>query len=365
MKKFIAMILSMTMLLSMAGCSGSTNKDNETTTAATTEGANNESNSDETQAKKDLKDFKIAMITDTGGVNDQSFNQSAWEGLQKLQSETQAAIKYLESKQASDYSTNLDKLADEENDLIWGVGFALGDAILDAARANPDIHYAIVDNSYEETPSNVTGVMFRAEEPSFVVGYIAGKTTKTDKVGFVGGITSNIIDQFQYGFQAGVDYAAKELNKTIDVSVQYAENFGDAAKGKGIASKMISEGCDIVYHAAGGTGVGVIEAAKEANVFAIGVDRDQAYLAPDNVLTSALKLVGQAVNLVSQLHMDGEEMGGQTLTFGLKENCVGISEDHKNMSDEVYNDAIALEEKIKAGEIVPPYNKETYDSFMK
>lgn len=363
MKKLLAILLSMAMTATaISGCSNSSNN-NETSTTAQTE--SQDTSQEQTETQKDFKDFKIAMITDTGGVNDQSFNQSSWEGLQKLQSETGASIKYIESKQTSDFSTNLDKLADEGNDLIWGIGFALSDAILAAAQANPDLKYAIVDNSYEETPSNLTGVMFRAQEPSFIVGYIAGKTTKTDKVGFVGGITSNIIDQFQYGFQAGVDYAAKELNKTISVDVQYAESFGDAAKGKGIATRMISDGCDIVYHAAGGAGTGVIEAAKEANVFAIGVDRDQAYLAPDNVLTSALKLVGEAVNLVSQLTMNGEEFGGQTLTFGLKEKCVGIPEEHKNMSDEVYNAAIALEEKIINGEIVPPYNKETYDAFMK
>jgi basic membrane protein A len=160
------------------------------------------------------------MVTDTGGVNDQSFNQSSWEGLQSLNKDTGAKVSYLESKQAADYATNLDKLADDDNDIIWGIGYAMAGAIGNAAKQNPDISYAIVDNEYDEKtmPSNVTGVMFRAQESSFLVGYIAGKTTKTNKVGFVGGQTSAIIDQFQYGYQAGVDYAAKELNKTISVS---------------------------------------------------------------------------------------------------------------------------------------------------
>lgn len=366
MKKLITILLSMTMAMSLGACSSNDSSSESTTAseAVTQQNSSSEAdNADNTQAQQG--EFKVAMITDTGGVNDQSFNQSAWEGLQKFSQTTGSAVKYLESKQASDYSTNLDKLADEGNNLIWGVGFALADAILAAAQSNPDLNYAIVDNAYDETPSNVTGVMFRAEEPSFIVGYIAGRTTQTDKVGFVGGITSNIIDQFQYGFQAGVDYAAKELNKTIDVQVQYAESFGDSALGKGIATRMISDGCDIIYHAAGGAGVGVIEAAKEANKFAIGVDRDQAYLAPDNVLTSALKLVGHAVDLVTTDFVNGQQIGGKTLTFGLKEDCVGIPEEHKNMSDEVYNDAMAIQERIKNGEITPPYNKDTYDKFMK
>lgn len=151
-----------------------------------------------------------------------------------------AKVSYLESKQESDYATNLDKVVDSGNKLVWGIGFAMSDAITKAAKANPDVSYAIVDNSYgDDTPANVTGVMFNAQEPSFIVGYIAAKTTKTGKVGFVGGIKSGIIDQFQYGYQAGVQYAAKELGKDITVDVQYAESFSDASKGKAIANKNV------------------------------------------------------------------------------------------------------------------------------
>jgi basic membrane protein A len=316
------------------------------------------------------KEFKVEMVTDTGGVNDQSFNQSSWEGLQNFEKNNPGTkVSYLESKQESDYSTNLDKAVDDGSNLVWGIGFAMSDALLNSAKENPKVSYAIVDNSYDGTPdgtpANVTGVMFRAQEPSFLVGYIAGKTTKTNKVGFVGGITSSIIDQFQYGYQAGVAYAAKELGKDITVDVQYADSFSDASKGKAIAEKMYSSGCDIVFHAAGGAGVGVIEAAKEANKFAIGVDRDQAYLAPDNVLTSALKLANVAVENLSKEAMNGTKIGGKTFTYGLKENAVGIPTENKNMDPAVYKAAMALEDKIKDGTIVPPYNKETFDAFGK
>ena len=313
------------------------------------------------------KEYKVAMVTDTGGVNDQSFNQSSWEGLQNFEKNNKGAkVSYLESKQESDYATNLDKVVDGGNKLVWGIGFAMADAITNAAQSNPDVSYAIVDNSYgDKTPANVTGVMFRAQEPSFMVGYIAAKTTKTNKVGFVGGIKSEIIDQFQYGYQAGVQYAAKELGKDITVDVQYAESFSDASKGKAIANKMFSSGCDIVFHAAGGVGVGVIEAAKEANKFAIGVDRDQAYLAPDNVLTSALKLANVAVENLSKEAMNGTKIGGKTYTYGLKENAVGIPTENKNMDPAVYKAAIAIQDKIKDGSIVPPYNDETFKAFGK
>ena len=156
---------------------------------------------------------------------------------------------------------------------------------------------------------------------------------------------------------------AKELGRDIDISVQYAESFSDAAKGKAIATKMYSDGCGVIYHAAGGSGTGVIEAAKEADKWVIGVDRDQAYLAPENVLTSALKLVGKAVKEVSIEAMEGKTIGGQTLTFGLKEDCVGIPEEHGNMADGVYEDTLKVAESIKNGELVPPTTKETYEAF--
>lgn len=363
-KRIIALLLSATMLVSLTACGAKNDAGKDTTEGTNTEQPADDA-AEDTAGDADKKtDFSAGMVTDTGGVNDQSFNQSAWEGLQSFKEKTDAAVSYLESTQETDYAPNLDKQVDEGKNLIWGIGYAMADAILTAADTNPDINFAIVDNSYDDkTPSNVTGVMFRAQEPSFIVGYIAGLTTKTGKVGFVGGQTSNIIDQFEYGYKAGVDYAAKELGKEISVDVQYAESFGDSAKGKAIATKMFSDGCDIVFHAAGGVGVGVIEAAKEAGKFAIGVDRDQAYLAPENVLTSALKLVNVAVELVSTEALNGTDIGGKTYTYGLSEDAVGIPEENPNMDSAVYDKAIEVEQLIKDGTIVPPYDKDTYKTY--
>lgn len=338
MKRIISILLAVTMLVTFAGCGSSANN------------ANN--------------NFKVAMVTNSGGVNDESFNESAWLGLQEFSRETGAEVTYLESNQATDYITNLDKLADQNCNLIYAVGFVMADSVLTASASNPEINYAIIDYSYgDETPSNVTCIIFRAQESAFVVGYIAGMTTKTNKVGFVGGIKGIVIDQFEYGYRAGVDYAAKELGKSIDVSIQYIESFTDTAKAKATASKMFSDGCDIIFHAAGGAGVGVIEAAKDSNKFVIGVDKDQSNLAPGNVLTSALKLVNNAVNIISTNCINGDEIGGITLTYGLKEDCVGIPENNPNMDQKVYENAIALEQKVKDGDIIPPCDKESYESF--
>lgn len=340
MKKLLAGILSFAMVFSLAAC-GKT-------------GGTGSSN------------FSAAMVTDTGGVNDQSFNQSAWEGLQQFKKDTGAKVSYLESKQESDYGPNLDKLVDQKNNLIWGIGFAMADAVKTAAKQNPDKKYAIIDFAYgNETPKNAVGVVFKAQEPSFLVGYIAAKTTKTNKVGFVGGIKGDVIDQFEFGYRAGVAYAAKELKKDITVEVQYANSFVDAAAGKAITSSMYSKGSDIVFHAAGGVGIGVIEAAKEANKFAIGVDRDQAYLAPKNVLTSAMKLVGKAMILVTKDIKDGKDIGGTTQVFGIKEGAAGIPEKNPNVSDDVLKATKTVEKDIVDGKIVVPSNKDTFDSYIK
>ncbi len=342
MKRVMALTLFLAMIISTAGCSIKTGLEDEE------------------------KKFTVAMVTDTGGVNDQSFNSSAWEGMSKFAENTGSKARYIESSQASDYLVNIDRLADENCDLIWGIGFALSDVVQRAAKTNPELNYAIADYSFgDKTPENITGVFFRAEESAFVVGFIAGMTTKTDSVGFVGGIKGSVIDQFEYGYRAGVVYASKLRGKSINIRVQYAESFSDAAKGKAIASLMYSNGCDVVLHAAGGAGVGVIEAAKEAGKFAIGADLDQSYLAPNNVLTSAMKNVGKAVEIVSTKALSGEKTGGKDLSFGIKEDCVGIPDENPNVAPDVVQKAKELEEKIGSGEIKPPNNLESYNEFIK
>ena len=319
-------------------------------------GCNNPKKDDGGQKASGEKKKKLTMVTDTGGVNDQSFNQSAWEGMTELKDKNGWDVSYLESKQDSDYATNLDKAVDAESDLVWGVGFAM---------ANPNTQFAIIDNGNESQVANFTGVMFRAQEPSFVVGYIAARTTKTGKVGFVGGISSALIDQFEYGYRGGVAFANKENNTNVEVSAQYAESFSDAAKGKAIANSMYSDGCDVVFHAAGGVGTGVIEAAKDANKLAIGVDRDQAYLAPENVLTSALKRVNVAIVEISEKILKDGQKGGTTISLGASEDAVGIAEEHHLMGEDTYKAAIGLLDKIKAGSVVPPASKDDLDKYVK
>lgn len=317
-------------------------------------------------AKKNQTDNRplVGMVTFEGGVDDASYNQSAWEGLQWLSGRTNCNIKFLESDGEADFSENIHKLIDDGAKLCWGIGYSGKDDLLEEAAEHPDINFAIVDNSFEDAPANLTGVMFRAQEPSFLVGYIAGSVTSADKVGYIGGEKSSILDQFEYGYKAGVAYAAKELNKDIEVCTEYAGTFSDPAKGHELAAKMYADGCDIIFHAAGETGTGVIEEAAAEGKFVIGVDKDQSYLAPENVLTSALKYVNIAVCDVSEVFLEGEDIGGKTITFGLAEGAVGVSEDHSLYSDEIYDKMLDLAEQIRAGSLIPPSNSYEYEDFI-
>ncbi len=318
---------------------------------------------DESGDSDNISNEKIGMVTDIGGIDDASFNQSAWEGLTSLSQKTGVETTYLENKGEVDFAGKIRQIVDEGSTLCWGIGYASADPLLEVSKEHPEINFAVIDSSYSNTPENVTGVVFRAQEPSFIVGYIACTASKTGKIGFVGGVHGDIIDQFEYGYRAGVDYASYVYGKKVDVDIEYTESFSDEALGKKIAERMYSEGCDIVFAAAGACGIGVIEAAKETGNYAIGVDRDQSDLAPENVLTSAMKLVNVAIERVSESYLKDEPVGGKTLSFGLTEGAVGIPEKHDNYRDEIYDAALVVEDMIESGEIKPPAKSGEYYIF--
>ena len=307
------------------------------------------------------KTLKIGMVADTGGINDESFNQSAWEGLQQAQKDLGVEIKVIESKQASEYVSNIDSLVDEGMDLVIGVGFTMKDAIQEEAKNYPDQQFAIIDETYDSIPKNVTPILFKENEATFLTGLIAGRMTKTNQVGFIGGMENPIIGRFEYGFKYGV----KTANSAADVKTQYAGTFSDAAKGKSIANQMYGNNIDIILSAAGGTGLGAIESAKENNKYAIGVDKDQSSLAPDNVLTSALKKVNVGVYDVVKELVNGNLQGGQAKVYGLKEDGVGIPESTKNLvPQEVLDYVNEMKEKVKNGDIKVPATESEYNKSI-
>jgi len=300
--------------------------------------------------------LRFAMVTDVGGLGDQSFNDSANEGLERAKAELGAEIIVVESKAMDQYETNLRNLAEQGYDMIWGVGFLLTDAIKNVAEQYPDIKFGLVDASFTDADGNllvlpnVMNVLFKEQEGSFLVGVIAALTTKTNVVGFVGGMQFPLIEKFEAGYIAGV----RAVNPDIKVLSAYTGKFDDPARGKEMAIGQFGQNADVIYHASGACGIGVIEAAKEKGLWAIGVDSDQNHLAPENVLTSMMKRVDVGVFNGCKTLYDNAFVPGVT-TLGLPEGGVGYA---PTTSEDVDAEILArvdeLAAKIAAGEIVVP-----------
>ena len=308
--------------------------------------------------------IKVGMITDVGGVHDESFNQSSWEGLQATQKELgkdKLDVNYLESTQDSDYKPNIEQFVEDEYDLIIGVGYKLANELETAAKNYPDQQFAIIDHTYEKQPENITSLSFESNESSYLAGLIAAKKTETNKVAFIGGIKSATLDKFEYGFRAGV----KAANPKCELTVRYLNSFSDSALAKSVANQMHKDGVDVIYTAAGAAGTGAIEAAKENNKMAIGVDVDQSPLAPDNIISSTMKNVNVSiVNLVGEILEDNYQ-GGQVIVNTLASGGVGLSDTTKDhVSKDILDYVNEQAGKIKSGEIVVPENEKQYNEIV-
>ena len=310
------------------------------------------------------KVYTIGMITDTGGVNDESFNQSTWEGLQKAEKKfgsDKVKVKYLESTKDADYVPNIETFVEEDLDLIIGVGYKMAGAIEEASKNYPDVQFAIIDHSYEKQPENVTSLIYEDNTAAYLAGLVAAKKTETNKVAFIGGIKSATLDKFEYGFRAGV----KAANPNCELTVRYLNSFSDSALAKSVANQMHKDGVDVIYTAAGAAGTGAIEAAKENNKMAIGVDVDQSPLAPDNIISSTMKNVNVSiVNLVGEILEDNYQ-GGQVIVNTLASGGVGLSDTTKDhVSKDILDYVNEQADKIKSGEIKVPENEKQYNEIV-
>ena len=328
----------------------------EATEAESEEASSEEETEAETEEDIDGTGFKIGMVTDVGGVNDGSFNQSAWEGLQRAGEAFGCEVKYIESKGDADYVPNIESFLDEDYDLIVCVGYMMADAVRDAAELYPDQKFAIIDDASNADLDNVTCMMFEQEQASYLVGLAAGYTTESNIVGFVTGAANETMNSFGYGYCAGV------LDANPDATIlQYnANNFGDASGGKTAVNTMVTKGADVVFHAAGGTGIGVIDGCKENKIWAIGVDSDQSPLAPETILTSALKRVDNACYDATKKTILGTLEGGVE-TYDLAAGGVDIAPTTDNLSKDVLEKIEKAKKDIIAGDLVVPKNQEEFE----
>ena len=294
----------------------------------------------------------VAIVYSTGGKGDKSFNDSAFRGLQQAQKELGITFKEYEPKDATAEAENvLRQFAESgEHDLIIGVGFTMKDAVATVAAAFPDQKFAMVDD--EVDLPNVASLKFKEHEGSFLVGALAAMMSKTNTVGFVGGLESPVIEKFQAGFEQGAKYVNPNI-KTLSVYLGGANPFNDPASAKAKTETLIQQGADVVYHAAGGSGNGMFQAVKEKGVFAIGVDSNQDDIIPGFVLTSMLKNVDAAIFNTIKSILDGK-FEAKVQEFGINENGVGTT-DFKLTKDKIGEENIKkleqIKEDIKAGKI--------------
>ena len=311
----------------------------------------------------------VALVTDGGGVDDKSFQQSAWEGLEKWGKENgvkqgKNGYTYYQSKSHADFKTNYDQAVSAGFKNIYGIGFQLTSTVNEEAKKHPDTNFMIVDDIAKKR-DNVVSVTFKSEQSSYLAGVAAAKTTKTNKLGFVGGMESAVVKTFEAGFVAG----AKSVNPDIQVDVQYVGSFTDAGKGKTIAASMYQNGTDVIFSAAGGAGAGVFTEAKDLNseknaadkVWVIGVDRDQsaegAYTSKDGkesnfVLASTLKEVGAAVKDITEKTVDGKFPGGETVRYALTDGGVDLAE--TNLSEDASTAVADAKQAILDGKVTVP-----------
>ncbi|RYJ13598.1 BMP family ABC transporter substrate-binding protein [Halogeometricum borinquense] len=342
----------------LAGCSGGPTGGDSTATETDTEADTTESGETTQETTEESGPAEnIGMVYALGGLGDKSFNDAAKRGIERAKSELGIEYNEAQPSAAEEFPTFQRRFAQSANpdyDLICCIGFAQKSALKQTSKNFPDQKFMLVDDQIDR--DNVASYTFKEHEGSFLVGHLAGLLTtqqfeagagstsgNSKKVGFVGGREAPLIKKFQAGFEAGAKHADEELT----VSTAYAGSFSDSAKGKEIATSMYEDGADIVYHAAGGTGLGVFQAAQEQGKFAIGVDSDQSKTDPNYanvILASMVKRVETAVHTSVENITEDEYNGGEKTTLGLEKNgieCVygqeiggGIPEDVKTAVSE-------------------------------
>lgn len=333
----IALFLSLMLLVSaLAGC-GNNAAQNSTANAgaASTTG---------TAAGAKLK---VGIILTTSGRGDKSFNDSALAGLDRAKAELGVEYKEIQPKDVADIAKSIEFLAKEKYDLVFAVGFNSASALKEVAPNYPDTKFVIIDYNFgDEILPNLKSLVFREEEGSFLAGVLAVEMSKTGVVGFVGGMESSLIKKFEKGFAAGVE-AAKPGTEVIAQYVSAdASGFNNPSRAKEIALNMISKNADIIYHAAGGSGQGMLEAVEEKGITAIGVDSNQNWVKPGHVIASMLKRVDNAVYTIVKEDVDGTLKMGDTQIYGLDVDGVGLTDLNELTPDEKEGISEADQEKI-------------------
>ncbi|MBS5951840.1 MAG: BMP family ABC transporter substrate-binding protein [Clostridium sp.] len=321
--------------------------------------------------------LKVGMVTDAGTIDDKSFNQGTWEGIEKAKEELKIDSNYLKpaGTTEAEYMKEIGNLYDTDYKFIVTPGFKFETAIFQAQDKYTDAKFVIIDGSpnngkekeerIEKVGDNSVAVFFAEEQAGFLAGVAASLELKTGDLGFIGGMEIPAVQKFNWGFQQGIKYANENLGTTMSLkaeNVLYQGTFDNSAAGQQLAATMYDNGVKAIFAAAGGVGVGAINeakarAAKGEEVWIIGVDVDQyEHGVMENgksvILTSAIKKIDEATFNIIKDELDGKFPGGQTLTFDAKTGGIGIPEENPNLSKETTDKVADILSQIKDGKIV-------------
>lgn len=302
------------------------------------------------------KTLKLGMVSDVGGVDDASFNQNTWEGLEKAGKDFGVEAQFIESQAQADYEKNITELAEQKYDLIVTVGFLLADATAKMAAQYPDVNFTIVDVTYDPPIPNVQGIAFNTDEAAFPIGYLAAgwavlKDPTDPQVGWVAGMQIPTVEIFIVGYENGVKYYNEQKGTDVKSSGVYVGDFEAPDKGKIQGNSLIDEGVDVIFGVGGKTGNGGITAAKERGKWGIGVDVDQYNTLPnekDILLTSCVKRLDNSVYAVAQSVRDGKFAGGTNYVGTAANGGVGLAPYH-DFEDEIPAELKAEVEAILKG----------------
>jgi len=352
-KKALVLTVVLSLLISsLAGCA----KPTKTPTAA--------------EPTKAASGKKVALILATGGLGDQSFNDLTYAGMQRAEKELNVKFDYVEPKAIADYEIQQSEMASSgDYSVIVCVGFDQADALTKVATQYPDQKFAIIDMVVDKP--NVASYVSEEQQASFLVGALAGlmeKDKSFDKLkgkstaGVVGALDIPLINKFIAGFTAG----AKYVNPDMKVLKDYVGDFSDPTTAKEISIAMNNKGADIIYHAAGGSGLGVFQAAKEKNFYGIGANSNQNGIEPNNIVASMLKRVDVATFDVVKKTLEGKFKPGIT-SLGIPEDGVGYTLEGSNVKvpESIISQVEGIKEKIKSGEIIVPDSIDKVDAFLK
>ncbi len=307
-------------------------------------------------------DLKVGMVSDVGGLDDASFNENTWEGLQRADDELAVCAKFIESQAQADYEKNITEFAEQDYDLIITVGFLLGDATGKMAAEYTDTKFAIIDYAYDPPIPNTAGIVFNVDEAAFPIGYLAAgwanlKDPEDPQVGYVGGMQIPPVEQFIVAYEAGVAYYNEQKGANVLVKGVYVGDFEAPDQGKIQGQSLIDEGVDVIFGVGGKTGNGGLAAAKENGKWGIGVDVDQYFTLPneqDILITSCMKRLDNAVFAVVESATTDQFPGGSVYVGTLENGGVGLApyHDYENeVPDELKAEVAVIIEGIKAGSI--------------